>query len=128
MKWLYFYLAALSLRIDLPWGTNIKQTKRWAVWETSKKGAHIIIITSNKKLGKIVKWFFFRHFKQQHGVYRSSQRRCSIEKSVLKNSAKFTGKHLCQGLFFNKVSGLRNAILSKKTLAQVLSWEFLRNF
>ena len=25
---------------------------------------------------------------------------------VLKNFAKFTGKHLCQGLFFNKVAGL----------------------
>ena len=29
------------------------------------------------------------------------------KKSVLRNFAKFTGKHLCQGLFFNKVAGLR---------------------
>ena len=29
------------------------------------------------------------------------------KKSVLRNLAKFTGKHLCQGLFFNKVAGLR---------------------
>ena len=28
------------------------------------------------------------------------------EKGVLKNFAKFTGKHLCQSLFFNKVEGL----------------------
>ena len=33
-------------------------------------------------------------------VYRSSHRRCSA-----KNFAKFTGKHLCQGLFFNNVAG-----------------------
>ena len=33
---------------------------------------------------------------------------------VLKNFAKFTGKHLCQSLFFNKVAGLRLAILLKK--------------
>ena len=26
---------------------------------------------------------------------------------VLKNFAKFTGKHLCQSFFFNKVAGLR---------------------
>ena len=26
---------------------------------------------------------------------------------VLKNSAKFTGKHLCQSLFFNKGAGLK---------------------
>ena len=33
------------------------------------------------------------------------------EKGVLKNFAKFTGKHLCQSLFFNKVEGLRPAAL-----------------
>ena len=30
------------------------------------------------------------------------------KKATLKNFAKFTGKHLCQSLFFNKVAGLRN--------------------
>ena len=29
---------------------------------------------------------------------RSNYRSCSLEKDVLKNLAKFTGKHLCQGL------------------------------
>ena len=33
---------------------------------------------------------------------RSSPRRCSVRKGVLRNFAKFTGKHLCQRLFFNK--------------------------
>ena len=37
---------------------------------------------------------------------RSSHQRCSLRKSVLRNFAKFTGKHLCQTLFFNKVAGL----------------------
>ena len=32
-------------------------------------------------------------------VYRSSPRRCSIKKDVLKNFIKFTGKHLCIGVF-----------------------------
>ena len=31
---------------------------------------------------------------------------CYMKKGVLKNLAKFTGKHLCQNLFFNKVAGL----------------------
>ena len=35
---------------------------------------------------------------------------------VLENFAKFTGKHLCQSLFFNKVAGLRPATLLKKRL------------
>ena len=36
---------------------------------------------------------------------RSNRRRSSMKKGVLKNFAKFTGKHLCQGLFFDKVAG-----------------------
>ena len=39
---------------------------------------------------------------------------CSIKKSVLKKFTKFTGKHLCQSLFFNKVADLRPATLLKK--------------
>ena len=30
-----------------------------------------------------------------------------LEKSVLRNFAKFAGKHLCQRLFFNKFVGIR---------------------
>ena len=33
---------------------------------------------------------------------RSSHRRCFVRKVVLRNFAKFTGKHLRQSLFFNK--------------------------
>ena len=58
-------------------------------------------------------------------ISRSSHQRCSIKKCVLRNFAKFTGKHLCQSLFFNKVAGLRPAtLLKKETLAQVFSCEF----
>ena len=31
-----------------------------------------------------------------------------MKKVVFRNFTKFTGKHLCQSLFFNKVAGLRN--------------------
>ena len=59
--------------------------------------------------------------------YRSSHRRCSVNKTVLRNFAKFTGKHLCQSLFLLKLqtSGLRPATLLKKRL-----WRrcFLVNF
>ena len=47
---------------------------------------------------------------------RSSHRRCSVKKGVLRNFPKFTGKHLCQSLFFIKVAGLRPATLLKKRL------------
>ena len=36
------------------------------------------------------------------------------KKSVLRNFTKFTEKHLCQSLLFNKVVGLRPATLLKK--------------
>ena len=45
---------------------------------------------------------------------RSSHRTCSVRKGVLRNFAKFTGKHLCQSLFFNKNAG-RTATLLKKS-------------
>ena len=38
----------------------------------------------------------------------------SVKKGALGNFAKFTGKHLRQSLFFNKVAGLRLATLSKR--------------
>ena len=38
------------------------------------------------------------------------------KKSVLKIFVKFTGKHMCQSLLFNKVAVLRPATLLKKGL------------
>ena len=46
------------------------------------------------------------------------------KKGALRNFTKFTLKHQCQSLFFNKVAGLGPANLSKKRLVQVLSCEF----
>ena len=37
-------------------------------------------------------------------------------KGILRNFAKFTGKHMFQSLFFNKVAGLRPVTLLKKRL------------
>ena len=44
-------------------------------------------------------------------------------KSVLINFAKFTGKHMCQSLFFKKVAGLATFV-KKETLALECSYEF----
>ena len=38
------------------------------------------------------------------------------KKGFRKNFAKFTGKHLCQGLFFTEVAGLKPATLLNKRL------------
>ena len=47
---------------------------------------------------------------------RSSHRRCFVRKGIFRNFTKFTGKHLRQSLFFNKVVGTRPATLLKKRL------------
>ena len=39
----------------------------------------------------------------QRRIDRSSHRKFSIKKGVLTNFSKFTGKHLCQSLFFNRL-------------------------
>ena len=84
--------------------------------------------------------FFFRNPELHNGmvpsVNKSSHRRCSIRKGVLRNFAKFTGKHPHQSLSFNKVVGLRHATLLKKRLqhryfpvnfAKFLRTPFLQN-
>ena len=55
---------------------------------------------------------------------RCNHCRCSVRKGVLRNFVKFTGKHLCQSLFFNKVAGLPATLLKKRL------WHscFLENF
>ena len=45
---------------------------------------------------------------------KSSYRRCSIKKAVLKNSQILTGKHLCWNLFFKKLQTFRTATLLKR--------------
>ena len=46
--------------------------------------------------------------------YGRSRLEVFCKKAVLKNFAKFTRKHLCQSLLFNKVAGLSPATLLKK--------------
>ena len=47
---------------------------------------------------------------------QNSRPKVFYRKGVLRNFAKFTGKHLWQSLFFNKVAVLRAATLLKNTL------------
>ena len=47
---------------------------------------------------------------------RSSRSEVCCKKGVLRKFSKFTGKHLCQSLYLNKVACLRPATLFKKRL------------
>ena len=55
------------------------------------------------KIDQFYRYFFF-------ATSRSSHQRCSTEIGVLKNFTKFTGKHLRQNLFLNKVAGLKGSL------------------
>ena len=59
--------------------------------------------------------------------FRSSRPEVFCKTGIIRNFAKFTGKHLCQSLFLNKVPGLRPSAYNfnkKETLAQAFSCEF----
>ena len=52
------------------------------------------------------------------GIARSSHQRCFVRKGVFRNFTKFSGKHLRQSLFLNKVAALRS--FSKITSLRLL--------
>ena len=56
---------------------------------------------------------------------RSSHQSCPVKKGVLTNFAKFTGKHLYQCLFFNKVAGAARCF--PVNLAKFLRTPFSQN-
>ena len=51
-----------------------------------------------------------------------------MKNNILKNFLKFTGKHLHQSLFFNKVADLRPATLSGRDSGASAFLGILRNF
>ena len=107
----------------------------YKIWKDTGFLWPVIILTCNYLLGNyllgvIILWT----------QNRSTHRRCSVRKSVLRNFAKFTGKHLCQILFLNKVatgkhlcqSPLFNTVpwaynfIKTETLTQLFSFEFYK--
>ena len=65
-------------------------------------------------------WLWTFSPKAYWGPYRSSDRRCSIKKAVLKNFTTFAGKHLCWSFSFIN--------LLKRDSKSVLFLWILRNF
>ena len=65
------------------------------------------------EIRKCEKWIFHEDLKaflrvsESLSLLEAAVQRCSIKKVVLRNFTKFTGKHLCQSLLFNKVAGLQ---------------------
>ena len=103
-----FYLFYCNLKEKEPIRRKT-DIKKMFIWEIS-----INIILICQKLGLI-------STVQQKN--RSSWSEVFCKKGVLRNFVQFTGKHLCQSLFFNKVTGLSPAPSLKKRLWQgVFLW------
>ena len=85
-------------------GWIVFQTIHWrrTSWKCSFWKIYIyqFIFLSLEQMGLSCTWLFIQNQPQE--VF--------CKKGVLKNVAKCTGRHLCQSLFFNKVSGLRPQI------------------
>ena len=74
----------------------------------------------------LLKWYYLK-IRAQHEIMknRNSHRERYVRKGVLRNFVKFSGKRMCQSLFFNKVTGLRPCnFIKKEILAEVFSCEF----
>ena len=83
----------------------------------------MIVITRTVNRNKPPKSHVFNllyHQKQPLDVF--------CKKDVLKNFVQFTGKHLYQSLFFNKVAGVASNFIKKETRSQVFSCEFCEIF
>ena len=65
--------------------------------------------------------------------FRSSRQRCFVKEGVFKNFTKFTGKHLCQSLFFDK-DGEFCVIFKKNFYTELLRvnasviWKLLKSY
>ena len=101
---LFFYYFKIKLKI--------KVILYLSLWDQQNM-SNLEINEWNWKVGS----FSLGLRKGQSAVLRSSRLEVFCLKTVLKNFAKFTGKHLCQSPFFHKVGGLRPAsLLLKKRL------------
>ena len=63
-----------------------------------------------------------------HKISRSSHRRCSLKKAVLKNFALFRGKYLSWSLFLIMLQAMRPAPLLKRDSNTGVFLRILRNF
>ena len=120
-----FLLCVFGIFSKYAWVVPLKDKKGVSIVDDFQK----ILDDSNRKPNKIrvdkgsefynnsfKKWLKDNDIEMYLVHNRSSHQRCSIKKGVLRNFAKFTRKHLCQSLFFNKVAGLRPATLLEKGL------------
>ena len=86
-----------------------------------KKNNQLLYYNNRKRKGQTT----FHALLKRYFHFRSSLPEVFCKKGVLRNFAKFKGKHLYQRLLFNKVAGLGPATLLKKSLCNFIKKESL---
>ena len=108
-------------RLYLKYWIVIKVTKR------KRKSFQRIIYMTLCNFVKFYYWVESLYVKRNliPSLKESSRPEAFCKKSFLRNFTKFTGKHLCQSLFFNKVAGLRLAnLLTKRAWYRCFAEDF----
>ena len=95
-----------------------KNTSGWLLLIVTEQVLHCSYLVAFLHQKRIT-WIAFSNRFQSAWHSEAGARRYSTKKGVLKNFAKFTGKHLCQRLFFKKVA-------IKESLAQVFSCKYCK--
>ena len=116
-EWVLIYLIKTVLKKTSNCMFNMELTWRNCNW-TGKLQAtrfyflkEIVLAHFQRLFGRSNRDVFLEN---EGKVYAEATTRGALgKKGVLRNFVKFTGKHQCQGLFFNKVTGLQPATLLK---------------
>ena len=90
--------------------------KNLLIWFNILIQTYLTIVTKRNNCCNRIVLFIKKKLFLKKSASRNSHPEVFYKKGVLRNFEKFTGKHLCQSLFFNKVAGLRPATLLKKRL------------
>ena len=105
-----------SIRRDTPYSVQMRGN-------TDQKNSRIRTLLTQCKLGFFVSVTYWES--AYVSICRGSRPEVFCKKDVLRNFAKFTGKHLCQSVFFNKVAGwpaTKDFSCTKCAMFFVLPW------
>ena len=97
------------------WRKIYKQTSStfYTSNDVSRRKNYLNVITKLRNSWLIS---FLKKHRSSHRRSRSSHRRCSIKKGILKNFVNLTGKHLYWSLFLIKLQALSLQVFFKKRL------------
>ena len=125
LRWTYF--NDVNVRRNILMNPQLKKfifmssdEKKWNKTEKRKKNNEKENSTDESDFSEneidlnSLKPFEFKPKTNIEDINSSQKQPSEVAKGVLRNFAKFTEKHLCQCLFFNKVAGLSPATLLKK--------------